>query len=251
MRSTTAEGYWCVPCRAWTPNPSERSRVDSTDVPKTASRSRSTTRPFSLAVLKTSISEALRIRPSSKTATRYTFLFWLEPESKTKHDVTSGRIERVFARQTGRVLPASAGQTEEPTLARRGDGWQMFYEAERGDRSLNASASGPSLQGPWTIGPDVLYPRAGSFDAWHLSPFALLAERDGSFVLFYNGATRDGRRQIGWCLLDEDCATVFNSPIGVYEAKTQLSRLIDRAARESGSSLHATVTPSRNCALSH
>ena len=80
----------------------------------------------------------------------------------------------------GAVLPASAGQAKEPTLARHRDGWQMFYEAERGDHSLNASASAPSLQGPWTIGPDVLYPRAGSFDAWHLRPIRV-APGEGRF----------------------------------------------------------------------
>jgi len=112
----------------------------------------------------------------------------------------------------GPVLPADALPAKEPTLVRRDDAWTMFYEVERDDASLNATATARSLSGPWTLGDDVLRPRSDRFDAWHLSPVAFLRAPDGARVLLYNGSTRDGRWQIGWCELDEACGQVIARP---------------------------------------
>jgi len=122
-----------------------------------------------------------------------------------------GRSDEALTK-CGAVLPADALPAKEATLVRRDGGWTMFYEVERDDASLNATATAPSLSGPWTIGDDVLQPRADRFDAWHLSPVAFLRAPDGTRVLLYNGSTRDGRWQIGWCELDEACGTVVARP---------------------------------------
>ncbi len=119
----------------------------------------------------------------------------------------------------GPVLPADALPAKEPTLTKHADGWTMFYEIERDDASLNASATAPALTGPWTLGDDVLRPRAERFDAWHLSPIAFVRAPAGTQVLLYNGATRDARWQIGWCSLDETCGRVLaRSDAPVIEA---------------------------------
>lgn len=105
----------------------------------------------------------------------------------------------------------AAPQAKEATLVRRAGGWTMFFEVER-NASLNASATAPALAGPWAIGDDVLYPRPGRFDSWHLSPVAFTIAPDGTRALIYNGADRDGRWQIGWCALDPDCMRVLARP---------------------------------------
>ncbi len=112
----------------------------------------------------------------------------------------------------GVVLPPSESPAKEATFVRSDAGWIMFYEVERGDASRNASATAPALNGVWTIGDDVLQPRGDCFDAWHLSPVAFVRAPDGARVLIYNGATRDGRWQIGWCELDETCSQVLGRP---------------------------------------
>ncbi len=109
----------------------------------------------------------------------------------------------------GAVLPPDALPAKEPTLVRRDGGWTMFYEVERDAASLNASATATSLLGPWTLGDDVLRPRPDHFDDYHLSPVAFVRAPDGTRVLIYNGATRDGRWQIAWCALDEKCGRVL------------------------------------------
>ncbi len=109
----------------------------------------------------------------------------------------------------GEVLPPNGLPAKEATLVRCDGGWTMFYEIERESASLNATATAPSLLGTWTIGDDVLLPRSGHFDDYHLSPVAFLRSPDGTRVLIYNGATRDGRWQIGWCSLDEKCLQVL------------------------------------------
>ncbi|HEV2738197.1 MAG TPA: hypothetical protein VGU66_06410 [Candidatus Elarobacter sp.] len=106
---------------------------------------------------------------------------------------------------------ASSPQAKEATLVRRDGGWTMFFEVER-EASLNGSATAPSLAGPWTIGDDVLHPRPDHFDSWHLSPVAFVTSPDGTRVLIYNGADRQGRWQIGWCALDQNCARVLARP---------------------------------------
>jgi beta-1,2-mannobiose phosphorylase / 1,2-beta-oligomannan phosphorylase len=112
----------------------------------------------------------------------------------------------------GPVLDGAAPpQAKEATLARRDGGWTMFFEVER-EASRNASATAPSLAGPWTTGDDVLHPRPDRFDSWHLSPAAFPTAPDGTRVLIYNGADRDARWQIGWCALDPDCAHVLARP---------------------------------------
>lgn len=112
----------------------------------------------------------------------------------------------------GVVLPPSESPAKEATFVRSDTGWIMFYEVERGDASRNASATAPALNGVWTIGDDVLQPRRDCFDARHLSPVAFVRAPDGARVLIYNGATRDGRWQIGWCELDETCSQVLARP---------------------------------------
>ncbi len=111
----------------------------------------------------------------------------------------------------GAALPADS-LPKEAAFARRDDGWVMFYEVERGDASLNATATAASIGGAWAIGDDVLRPRPGHFDAWHLSPVAFLRAPDGARILIYNGATRDGRWQIGWRELNESCTEVRARP---------------------------------------
>ncbi|MFN2461650.1 MAG: hypothetical protein ABR591_13350 [Candidatus Velthaea sp.] len=106
---------------------------------------------------------------------------------------------------------AAPPQAKEATLVRRDDGWTMFFEVER-EASLNASATAPAIAGPWTIGDDVLGTRPNHFDSWHLSPIAFVMSPEETRVLIYNGADRDGRWQIGWCALDEECARVLERP---------------------------------------
>ncbi len=108
----------------------------------------------------------------------------------------------------GPIFDGDAPQAKEPALVRRDSGWTMFFETER-EASCNASATAPALDGPWVIGADVLQPRPGRFDSWHLSPVAFTAAPDGSRVLIYNGADRNAQWQIGWCVLSSDCSRVL------------------------------------------
>ncbi len=108
----------------------------------------------------------------------------------------------------GAVFGGGEPQAKEATLVRVDTGWAMFFEVER-DASLCGVARAPFIEGPWTIGEDVLTPRRDGFDSHNVSPVAFVRAPTGERVLIYNGSDASARWEIGWCALDEGCTRII------------------------------------------
>ena len=104
----------------------------------------------------------------------------------------------------GVALGAFDGEQEikEAEIAVKDDRWTMGYEYVRGEASLIGYAEGDGPSGPWRETKHGFGPREGSFDRWHLSPGPMLLGDPDRPVMFYNGATHDGRWGIGWVVFD-------------------------------------------------
>lgn len=109
-------------------------------------------------------------------------------------------------RKRGVSLPSTPTHrdTKEATLARLPDGsWRLFFEYAAGGHSLVGLASGPSIDGPWTVQPPLFHPRENHWDSWHLSTGPMLRSDPERPVMFYNGADKEGCWKIGWIAFDE------------------------------------------------
>jgi predicted GH43/DUF377 family glycosyl hydrolase len=108
-------------------------------------------------------------------------------------------------RKIGPAMPVEpgGGSTKAASLFCAGSkSWRLFYEYadDHASRIGLAAASGP--RGPWTLRPSPLRPRENCWDRWHLSTGPIVSPPSDFPVMFYNGATEDGRWRIGWALLD-------------------------------------------------
>lgn len=105
--------------------------------------------------------------------------------------------------------PEGEGNIKEATLARAPDGsFRLFYEYAKDNASRIGLATGPSLEGPWTVIDDPFTVRDDSWDNWHLSTGPIV-QRDGyDPVMFYNGATADARWRIGWISFSPDFSRI-------------------------------------------
>ncbi len=105
--------------------------------------------------------------------------------------------------------PPGAGNIKEATLVQTASGdWRLFFEYAAHDASRVGIASGPTLDGPWTILADPFTVREDSWDNWHLSTGPIASYPDHDPVMFYNGATLDARWRIGWISFDRAFAKV-------------------------------------------
>ncbi|MFZ2031046.1 MAG: hypothetical protein WAU68_12100 [Vitreimonas sp.] len=105
--------------------------------------------------------------------------------------------------------PPGAGNIKEATLVQTASGdWRLFFEYAAHNLSRIGVASGPCMDGPWTIIADPFSVRERSWDNSHLStgPIAFYPGQDP--VMFYNGATLDARWRIGWVSFDRDFTRV-------------------------------------------
>ena len=94
---------------------------------------------------------------------------------------------------------------EATVVAARTDDWRLFFEYADGGASLIGGASSDTLDGPWNaIAQSGIRPRPDSWDAWHLSPGPITGAGSERPVMFYNGATHDGKWRIGWAAFDAD-----------------------------------------------
>ena len=103
----------------------------------------------------------------------------------------------------------SERNTKEATVLRSENGeWRLLYEYSRDNHSRIGLAYGPSEHGPWDEKDDPFSARAEHWDSWHLSTGPLVRLRDGSVVMFYNGADETAVWGIGWVRLTPDLSTV-------------------------------------------
>lgn len=108
-------------------------------------------------------------------------------------------------RKCGVSLPSTANHrnTKEATPARVPDGsWRLFFEYAADGKSRVGLASGPSVDGPWTILPPPFEARSGTWDSWHLSTGPMLRSDPDHPVMFYNGADRKACWRVGWIAFD-------------------------------------------------
>lgn len=109
-------------------------------------------------------------------------------------------------RKDGVALPSTSTHrdTKEASLACLPDGtWRLFFEYSANGHSLVGLASGPSVDGPWSVQSPLFHPRDGHWDSWHLSTGPILRSDPGRPVMFYNGADKEGCWKIGWIAFDE------------------------------------------------
>ena len=104
----------------------------------------------------------------------------------------------------GVALGAFTGEQDvkEAEIAVRDGRWTMGYEYVRGEASLIGYAEGNGPAGPWRETRHGFGPREDGFDARHPSPGPMLLDDPDHPVMFYNGATHDGRWGIGWVIFD-------------------------------------------------
>ena len=105
--------------------------------------------------------------------------------------------------------PEGEGNIKEATLARGSDGqFRLFYEYARDNASRIGVATGPGLEGPWTVIDDPFTIREDGWDNWHLSTGPIVQREGEDPVMFYNGATMDARWRIGWISFAPDFSRV-------------------------------------------
>jgi predicted GH43/DUF377 family glycosyl hydrolase len=98
---------------------------------------------------------------------------------------------------------------KEASVALGQDGrWRLFFEFAREHASRIGMATATDPGGPWTIIGEVLEPRAGHFDDWHLSPGPVIRVGSTNPLMFYNGANRQPHWRIGWVMFDVDYRSV-------------------------------------------
>jgi predicted GH43/DUF377 family glycosyl hydrolase len=105
--------------------------------------------------------------------------------------------------------PEGEGNIKEATLAQAADGtFRLFYEYAKDNASRIGMATGPSVEGPWTVVDDPFTVREDSWDNWHLSTGPIVQREGHDPVMFYNGATADARWRIGWISFSPDFTRV-------------------------------------------
>lgn len=115
----------------------------------------------------------------------------------------SGRDIRSLTKH-GVALGSFDGEQDikEAEISVRDGHWTMGYEYVRDDASLIGYAEGDGPAGPWRETRHGFGPRPDRFDSWHLSPGPMLLDDPERPIMFYNGATHDGRWGIGWVEFD-------------------------------------------------
>jgi len=118
--------------------------------------------------------------------------------------LATGRSARELTKR-GLALASSPQylNPKEATLQRTASGWRLFFEYARHDRSHIGLAVANSIGGPWVVLPDTLHLKPQGWDSGMRSPGPLVRLGD-QLVMFYNGATNDGRWKIGWMSFDAD-----------------------------------------------
>jgi len=125
---------------------------------------------------------------------------------------TVGAEIRTLRKQV-RVLPHDAHHTnpKEAEIVRcQTGGWRLFFEYADKERSKIGLASASNLDGEWRAEPDPFAARADHFDSWHLSAGPVVQQCDGQPLMFYNGATGQGRWRIGWIIFDASFTRVLD-----------------------------------------
>jgi predicted GH43/DUF377 family glycosyl hydrolase len=118
-------------------------------------------------------------------------------------------LTRLHEQEVMLKAPAGEGNIKEATLAKGADGrFRLFYEYAKENASRIGMATGPTVQGPWTVADDPFSIRAGSWDNWHLSTGPIVQQEGRDPVMFYNGATVDARWRIGWISFAPDFSRV-------------------------------------------
>lgn len=99
---------------------------------------------------------------------------------------------------------------KEATLVQVPDGsWRLFFEYADEGASKIGLASGPAVNGPWTVLPPVVEARPGHWDDYHLSPGPIFNADSERPVMFYNGANEDTQWRIGWIAFDENYTRIL------------------------------------------
>ena len=99
---------------------------------------------------------------------------------------------------------------KEATLVQVPDGsWRLFFEYADDGASKIGLASGPAVNGPWTLLPSPVEARSGHWDSYHLSPGPVFGVASERLVMFYNGADKETRWRIGWIVFDENYTRIL------------------------------------------
>lgn len=143
--------------------------------------------------------------------------------------------------------PEAEGNFKEATLLQAQDGsWRLFYEFARDESSRIGMARSDRLGVQWTAMQEMIPPREGSWDNWHLSPGPIVQCPDRDPVMFYNGATHDARWRIGWITFDKGCECITDrgiEPLLVPPPAT------DRTATDIAFAASAVLQPDRTIHL--
>ncbi|MGC8485979.1 MAG: hypothetical protein ACP5O6_10160 [Candidatus Baltobacteraceae bacterium] len=116
---------------------------------------------------------------------------------------------------------------KEATIVQASDGsWRLFFEYATGGASKIGLASGPAVDGPWTVLEPLFDTRNESWDSWHLSTGPVLMSDPKRPVMFYNGATMRAEWRIGWIVFDERFERVV--------ARCEAPLMVPPPARETG-----------------
>jgi len=115
-------------------------------------------------------------------------------------------------KKVGPALPKAVhGSTKEAALYQAKQGaWRLFFEYADEGASRIGAADCYSAAGPWQIGKPPFGPRPENWDSWHLSTGPVVADEDDNPVMFYNGATEDGRWRIGWVIYNRSGTEVVD-----------------------------------------
>ncbi len=136
---------------------------------------------------------------------------WNQAEERGQLLLAAGPDSRKLQKRGIMLAPMDGYENpKEATLVPVPDGsWRPFFEYAADGASKIGLASGPAVNGPWTLLPALVEARPGCWDSWHLSPGPVFCPNPERPVMFYNGANKDTQWRIGWIVFDQNYTRIL------------------------------------------
>lgn len=136
---------------------------------------------------------------------------WNGAEETGRLLLASGPDSRKLQKHGIMLAPMDGHENpKEATLVQVPDGsWRLFFEYADDGASKIGLASGPAVDGPWTLLPSPVEARSDHWDSYHLSPGPVSDMDPKRPVMFYNGADEETRWRIGWIVFDENYTRIL------------------------------------------